>query len=134
MKKRIIGIDVARALAVIGMIIVNFKIVIGQEGASWLEALAGVFNGKAAATFVVLAGVGMALLTNSAIQREDQQKLVQHRNRILKRAAFYLSRALPISQFGLQIFCIFMGCTWWSACYFSGHHQAGYGEELPSWC
>ena len=32
MKKRIIGIDVARALAVIGMIIVNFKIVLGENG------------------------------------------------------------------------------------------------------
>jgi uncharacterized membrane protein YeiB len=32
MSKRIIGIDVARALAVIGMIIVNFKIVFGENG------------------------------------------------------------------------------------------------------
>ncbi|MFT7429277.1 MAG: hypothetical protein ACI9IZ_001774, partial [Nonlabens sp.] len=34
MKKRIIGIDVARALAVIGMIIVNFKVVFGENGLS----------------------------------------------------------------------------------------------------
>jgi uncharacterized protein len=32
MNKRIIGIDVARALAVIGMIIVNFKVVFGEKG------------------------------------------------------------------------------------------------------
>jgi len=30
-KQRIIGIDVARALAVIGMIIVNFKVVFGER-------------------------------------------------------------------------------------------------------
>ena len=39
-KKRIIGIDVARALAVIGMIVVNFKIVIGENGLSWVKSFA----------------------------------------------------------------------------------------------
>jgi uncharacterized membrane protein YeiB len=32
MKKRIIGIDVARAFAIIGMIIVNFKIAFESRG------------------------------------------------------------------------------------------------------
>ena len=55
MKNRIIGIDVARALAVIGMIIVNFKVVLGENGLSWVKLSASAFDGKAAATFVVLA-------------------------------------------------------------------------------
>jgi len=38
-KQRIIGIDVARALAVIGMIIVNFKVVFGEEGLDWVKSL-----------------------------------------------------------------------------------------------
>lgn len=88
MTKRIIGIDVARALAVLGMIIVNFKVVFGDKGAYWLQTAAGVFDGKAAATFVVLAGVGLALMTNSAIKNNDQSKLKIARNRILKRALF----------------------------------------------
>ena len=87
-KKRIIGIDVARALAVIGMIVVNFKIVIGENGLSWVKSFAGIFDGKAAATFVVLAGVGLALMTNSAIKNNDKSKLKIVRNRILKRALF----------------------------------------------
>ena len=74
-KKRIIGIDVARALAVVGMIIVNFKIVFGGEGSTWLKAFAQVFEGKAAATFVVLAGVGLALITKSAIETGNREKL-----------------------------------------------------------
>ena len=53
--KRIIGIDVARALAVIGMIIVNFKVVFGDSGSNWVKSFASVFDEKAAATFVVLA-------------------------------------------------------------------------------
>tara|TARA_B100000809_G_scaffold143752_1_gene141298 strand:- start:2594 stop:3670 length:1077 start_codon:yes stop_codon:yes gene_type:complete len=87
-KKRIIGIDVARALAVIGMIIVNFKVVFGENGLNWVKSFASVFDGKAAATFVVLAGVGLALMTNSAIRNNDQAKLKIARNRILKRALF----------------------------------------------
>ncbi len=88
MKKRIIGIDVARALAVIGMIIVNFKVVFGENGLSWVKSFASLFDGKAAATFVVLAGVGLALMTNSAIKNKDQDKLKIVRRRILKRALF----------------------------------------------
>jgi uncharacterized protein len=88
MNKRIIGIDVARALAVIGMIIVNFKVVFGENGLSWFKSFASVFDGKAAATFVVLAGVGLALMTNSAINNNDKVKLKVARSRILKRALF----------------------------------------------
>lgn len=88
MKKRIIGIDVARALAVIGMIIVNFKVVLGENGEGWLKSFAHLFDGKAAATFVVLAGVGLALMTNSAIKNCDHVKLKITRNRIAKRALF----------------------------------------------
>ncbi len=88
MKKRIVGIDVARALAIIGMIIVNFKMVFGNNGHSWVKSFASIFDGKAAATFVVLAGVGIALMTNSIIKNNDKTKLKLIRNRILKRALF----------------------------------------------
>lgn len=87
-KERIIGIDIARALAVIGMIVVNFKIVLGENGLSWVKTLASAFDGKAAATFVVLAGVGLALMTNSALRNNDSQKLQTARIRIAKRALF----------------------------------------------
>jgi len=88
MKQRIIGIDVARALAVIGMILVNFKVVFGENGQSWVKSFASIFDGKAAATFVVLAGIGLALMTNSAIKNNNQTKLKTARIRIMKRAVF----------------------------------------------
>lgn len=94
MKKRIIGIDVARALAVIGMIIVNFKIVFGDHGDSWLKSVAHLVDGKAAATFVVLAGVGLALMSNSAIKNQDLIKLLTVRKRILKKAIFLFAFGL----------------------------------------
>ena len=87
-KKRIIGIDLARALAVIGMIVVNFKIVFGENGINWVKSFVDILEGKAAATFVVLAGVGLALMTKSAIKNNDKSKLKIVRNRILKRALF----------------------------------------------
>jgi uncharacterized membrane protein YeiB len=88
MKNRIIGIDVARALAVIGMIIVNFKVVFGDKGDTWIKSFASIFDGKAAATFVVLAGIGLALMTNSALRNKDKEKLNTARKRIIKRALF----------------------------------------------
>jgi len=88
MKKRIIGIDLARALAVIGMIIVNFKIVFGNQGSELLQSVAGIFDGKAAATFVVLAGVGIGLMCRSALENNNKEKLRIVKKRIAKRALF----------------------------------------------
>ena len=85
MQNRIIGIDIARALAVTGMIVVNFKVVFGENGPIWAKSIAGLFDGKAAATFVVLAGVGLALMTNSAVRNEDRLKLKGARINIAKR-------------------------------------------------
>lgn len=70
------------------MIIVNFKIVLGENGWSWVKSFSSAFDGKAAATFVVLAGVGLALMTNSALINNDSQKLKTARIRIAKRALF----------------------------------------------
>lgn len=86
MTQRLIGIDVARALAIIGMIIVNFKMVFGAKGANWLQTFISIFDGKAAATFVVLAGVGIAFMTNKAIKNNDDVALRKSRTKIIKRA------------------------------------------------
>lgn len=90
MKKRIIGIDVARALAVFGMIIVNFKMVLGGEGNEVAKSITGIFEGKAAATFVVLAGLGLAMMSNSAIDQKDLAKLKVVRARLVKRSVFLI--------------------------------------------
>ena len=64
---RLDGLDLARFLAFAGMVIVNFKVVTGagnggNAGASSaLGILVGALEGRAAATFVVLAGVGLGL-------------------------------------------------------------------------
>ncbi len=88
MAKRIVGIDVARALAIIGMIIVNFKIAFGDKGNENYRLFASVFEGKAAATFVVLAGIGIAFISNTAVKSKDKTKLKGTQIRIAKRAVF----------------------------------------------
>ena len=65
MIRRIAGYDIARALAIFGMALVNFRIVMGagQNGPKWLVFLVGQFEGRAAAKLAVLAGIGISLST-----------------------------------------------------------------------
>lgn len=61
---RLEGLDIARFIAFVGMVIVNFKTAMGvggTENASWLLDFAEAFEGRAAAIFVVLAGLGLGL-------------------------------------------------------------------------
>ncbi|PKV51668.1 putative membrane protein YeiB [Aquimarina sp. MAR_2010_214] len=88
MQKRIIGIDVARALAIFGMIIVNFKMAFGNHGTPFLNTILGILDGKAAATFVVLAGVGISLMTKGALHRNNADELNRNKYKLLKRALF----------------------------------------------
>ncbi|WP_420433848.1 DUF418 domain-containing protein [Hyphobacterium sp.] len=62
---RLEGIDFARAIAFLGMTVVNFHIYIDNAATdpAWATELASLFSGRAAATFVFIAGVGTALLT-----------------------------------------------------------------------
>jgi uncharacterized protein len=96
MKPRIVGFDIARALAVFGMVIVNFKIVMGagSDGPAWLASAIDLLDGRAAATFVVLAGAGISLLSQAARESGDAVRLRQVRHTLLKRACFLFAIGL----------------------------------------
>jgi uncharacterized protein len=71
-RRRILGFDVARALAVFGMVIVNYRIAMdAKEGGAFWLGFAQLFEGRASALFVVLAGVGVTFLTRNAIKLAD---------------------------------------------------------------
>ena len=57
---RVPGLDLARAGAILGMVLVNFHLVVagGAGDPEWLQSAVASLQGRAAATFVVLAGVG----------------------------------------------------------------------------
>jgi uncharacterized protein len=96
MKNRIIGYDLARALALLGMIIVNYKIVMGAStnGPPWLLDIVGLLDGRSAATFVVLAGIGISLLSGHPRLPVAPAAMVRIRNTLLKRALFLFTVGL----------------------------------------
>lgn len=84
---RLAGLDLARYLAFVGMVIVNFKIAMGAEGGAGLLAqLTGALEGRAAATFVVLAGIGLGL--------SHQQHATRTTTATLRRALVLLALGL----------------------------------------
>lgn len=56
--KRVAGYDFALSLAIFSMVVVNYSLVMGatQAGPDWLAWLVGLLPGRAAVTFVMLAG------------------------------------------------------------------------------
>jgi uncharacterized protein len=101
MKNRILGFDLARAYAIFGMFIVNFNIVFGShKDESWLGQFLNLFNGNSSSTFVILAGMGVALMSNRAeYSREEKQKL---KSIVIKRSWFLFAAGLLLYN-------------WWSA-------------------
>jgi len=90
MKQRILGFDLARGLAIIGMVFVNFKVVMATEGTSFLYQALDLLTGKAAALFIVLAGIGMTLMYEGAKRKNNSAQMWQVKVTLLKRAAFLL--------------------------------------------
>ncbi|MFC9541543.1 DUF418 domain-containing protein [Lysinibacillus sp. NPDC056959] len=88
--KRIEGLDFARALAMFGMLIVNFKIIMGAagRGPDWLLWFTGLFDGRASATFVTLAGIGVTLMTRKARISGELSTIKENRMKLWKRSAF----------------------------------------------
>jgi len=72
------------------MVLVNFKLAMGAEenGPLWLRTFSALLNGRAAATFVILAGVGASLGSHRASVSGDKVQQRQERMTLLKRALF----------------------------------------------
>ena len=98
---RIPGFDLARAYAIFGMFVVNFNTVFGSVTSTegWFGVL-NLFNGNSSSLFVILAGMGVSLMSRSASQNPLQQK--QLKATVLKRSWF-------LFIFGLLFF------LWWPA-------------------
>lgn len=89
------GIDVARALAILGMVLVNYrmKLEVGSRGPEWLSWLSDRLDGRASALFVVLAGMGISLRSRRA-REAPAQYLAFERAALLKRAAVLFAAGL----------------------------------------
>ena len=89
---RILGYDLARAGAFFGMLVVNFSVLMGSgsSATNWLDWVTGIIRGRAAATFVVLAGAGLSLLTKGVYPSKDRAEINAKRSALLKRSLFLL--------------------------------------------
>jgi len=86
---RILGFDIARALAIFGMITVNFRAKLTDaEEPEWLHRLVEQVDGRAAALFVFLAGIGVALLTRRSRESGDPAAILSDRWLLWRRALF----------------------------------------------
>ena len=100
-KTRVPGYDFARSLAILGMILVNFSLAMEAEenGHSLSGFIVDICTGRASALFVVLAGIGISLMTRRAVCSQNLQELRGVREKLLKRALFLFLFGLVFSRF-----------------------------------
>ena len=91
--ERVAGYDVARSLALLGMIVVHFSLVGASDHTTpaWLAGILALLDGRAAATFVVLAGVGITLMSRRAVCGGDPADLAEVRKTLVRRGIFLLA-------------------------------------------
>ena len=101
MKQRIIGFDLARAYAILGMFIVNYNTVFGSfTDKTILGQFLSLFSGNSSTVFVMLAGMGIALMTNRAEYSADEKSALK---KTISRRSWFLFAV------GMLLY------TWWPA-------------------
>jgi uncharacterized membrane protein YeiB len=97
---RIAGFDLARAVALLGMVFVNYKYLMeaDEDGVPWLLRLSGWVDGRPAVTFVILAGIGMSLLKTYNLRANRFHPFAKPYSTMLKRAAFLFLSGLLFSR------------------------------------
>ena len=93
MKNRIIGFDLARAYAIFGMFIVNFVFCFGDfQDKRPLGHFLNLFIGNSTSIFIILAGMGVSLMTNRLEYTLEEKKKLK--SIILKRSWFLFAMGL----------------------------------------
>lgn len=112
---RISALDYARAWAIFGMIIVNYALAMQaeHEGAAWLHVISGMLQGRASALFIILAGIGVSLMTAKARNTMDRGMIRQQRMSLYRRSAFLFGAGLLLLLIGwnadiLHYYAVFM--------------------------
>lgn len=94
MKQRIIGFDLARAYAILGMFIVNFNFSFGSVivATDPIGRFLNIFTGNPTAVFIICAGIGVSLMTNRPAYSSAEQAALKAQ--ILKRSWFLFALGL----------------------------------------
>jgi uncharacterized protein len=90
--ERVLGYDLARSIALLGMIVVHFGLVMAADHSrpAWAVAVLRLFDGRAAAIFMVLAGVGVSLRARRAVASADFRAIERVRRTLINRGRFLL--------------------------------------------
>lgn len=99
---RIVGLDIARGLAVIGMIAAHTAGI--ETSFDWtdLTTWADLVNGRSAILFALLAGISIALMTGRT-QRPDAAEMPAVRLRLVGRGAVIFAIGVLLEQLGTNI-------------------------------
>src|ERR671913_1219161 len=92
-RRRLRGVDTARAVAIFGMVMVHFRPFPAPDTA--LGNLYGLSHGRASVLFALLAGVGVALLTGG----RSSERTSLARGRLVLRGALLLPLGLWLQDF-----------------------------------
>ncbi|UII74777.1 DUF418 domain-containing protein [Flagellimonas sp. HMM57] len=110
-KERILGYDVARALAVFIMVIVNFNLVLAKtDNNHTLSKALNFLQGKGAALFVVLAGAGISLMIRNNLYDGNKTRLTNKKRLLFRRAAFLFVFGLLYTPIWPADILHFYGC------------------------
>lgn len=93
-QQRIIGFDLARAYAILGMFIVNFNFSFGSIMAptDFVGHFLNIFTGNSTAIFIICAGMGVSLMTNKTSYNKEEKEILK--SKILKRSWFLFALGL----------------------------------------
>lgn len=123
--KRIIGFDLARAYAIFGMYIVNFNMVFGSHNKTSLAGkFLSLFSGNSSTVFVMLAGMGIALMTNRPNYTVEEKKKLGYT--VSKRASFLFILGLLLSLWWPADILHFYGLYMFIAAFFLFLHKRYY--------
>ena len=90
MNTRIAGYDFARSLAVFGLVAANFSPGVEKADFGLYHVIQALMQRGAVATFLVLGGVGISLLTQRVRIANDVHGITDSRKRLIRRAASLL--------------------------------------------
>ena len=108
MNTRIAGYDFARSLAIFGLAIANFSHSVDYTGFYLLDTL---IQGGTIATFLVLGGIGVSLLSQRSRVTSNAHGCTDSRKRLIRRAAFLLVVGICCSSIWQASFlCFFSIC------------------------
>jgi uncharacterized protein len=114
---RVIGYDLARALAVMGMVVVNYTsmLEITRFSPAWLEPFIDLLYGRAAVVFVMLAGLSISLM---ARRRADPADFRTFRKHLMKRSLLLLIAGMALWSWWpadiLHFYAVFIAVGAWA--------------------